>query len=50
MVCSQCAQAADQHLPADQHCDSTGGPGAACDCAHRTDLYHPQPEPASEQQ
>lgn len=44
MVCARCAHAADNHLPADQHCSQTcGGPGRRCDCQHRTDHYHQQP-------
>lgn len=39
MVCDRCARAADQHAGRDQHCGSTGGPGAACTCQHRTDRY-----------
>lgn len=39
MICAQCSQAADQHAPRDQHCDTTPGPGAACDCAHRVERY-----------
>lgn len=45
MICSTCATAADAHAPAGQHCDATGGPGARCDCAHRTDRYRPAPPP-----
>lgn len=43
MVCGKCAHAADNRLPASEHCDATGGPGARCDCAHRTDLYRTEP-------
>lgn len=43
MICSQCAHAADQRLPRGHHCDTTRGPGAACDCAHRVDRYRPAP-------
>lgn len=46
MICARCKDAADRHAPADQHCDSPGGPGAPCDCAHRTDRYQPAPTPA----
>lgn len=44
MICQPCRDAADTHAPADQHCTSTGGPGAPCDCAHRTDRYRTTPE------
>ena len=39
MICRTCATAADARAPRDQHCTSVGGPGAACDCAHRTARY-----------
>jgi hypothetical protein len=41
VICHICAAAADRRAPAAEHCTSTGGPGAACDCAHRTDRYRP---------
>lgn len=41
MICQPCAAAADARAPRSQHCTSEGGPGAACDCQHRTDLYQP---------
>lgn len=39
MICAQCSQAADRHAPRDQHCNTTPGPGAACDCQHRVERY-----------
>ncbi|SEO83277.1 hypothetical protein [Actinacidiphila rubida] len=39
MICLTCRIAADAQAPADQHCDTVPGPGAACDCQHRTDRY-----------
>lgn len=39
MICAQCANAADNRLDPDAHCDVQGGPGACCDCQHRTDHY-----------
>lgn len=39
MICLTCREAADDQRAADQHCGSTGGPGAACTCQHRTDRY-----------
>lgn len=41
MICQTCAAAADNRLVRDMHCDSEGGPGAACDCQHRVDRYRP---------
>lgn len=35
MICRQCAKAADSRAPSTEHCTSTGGPGAACDCQHQ---------------
>lgn len=44
MVCARCAHAADNHLPADQHCSQAcGGPGRRCDCQHRVDDYRKEP-------
>jgi hypothetical protein len=48
MICRQCGDAADRQAPASEHCDTQPGPGAACDCAHRTDDYRQQP--ATEEQ
>lgn len=39
MICAQCAAASDAHAPRDQHCDTTPGPGARCDGAHRVERY-----------
>ena len=36
MICQQCSNAADQQAPASEHCNTKPGPGAPCDCAHRT--------------
>lgn len=49
MICTRCARAADQRAPRDQHCDSPGGPGAPCDCAHRTDRYRATPAPTTKE-
>ncbi|MCU1612608.1 MAG: hypothetical protein JWO98_148 [Frankiales bacterium] len=35
MICRRCAHAADNRLSKSEHCDTTGGPGAACFCQHR---------------
>jgi hypothetical protein len=43
VICPRCAAAADRRMPTDQHCTSQGGPGASCDCQHRTDRYRPAP-------
>lgn len=43
MICTRCATAADQRLPRGHHCDTAGGPGAACDCQHLVDRYRPAP-------
>lgn len=43
MICSKCGEAADCQAPASEHCDAKQGPGAACDCQHRTDDYRQQP-------
>jgi hypothetical protein len=48
MICARCQDAADRRAPADQHCDCPGGPGAPCDCQHRTDRYRPVPAPTTE--
>ncbi|MDT0306150.1 hypothetical protein RM780_04130 [Streptomyces sp. DSM 44917] len=45
MVCPRCCAAADARAPRDQHCDANGGPGAACDCAHRVERYSDAPDP-----
>lgn len=39
MICPRCRHAADNALPRTAHCDTTGGPGARCDCQHRTERY-----------
>lgn len=39
MICPRCRDAADNALPRTAHCDADGGPGARCDCQHRTDRY-----------
>jgi hypothetical protein len=44
VICLPCRTAADARAPRDQHCNTVPGPGAACDCQHRTDRYQPQPE------
>lgn len=44
MICPTCREAADDQLPADQHCGSAGGPGAACTCQHRADRYQDRDE------
>lgn len=46
MICRPCAHAADNQLPAAEHCDTTGGRGSACSCQHRPS----QRPPVEEQQ
>jgi hypothetical protein len=43
MICRRCRTAADHHRPADDHCDSTGGPSSGCSCQHRTNRYSTSP-------
>lgn len=47
MICSLCAAAADARAPRNQHCNATGGPGAACDCQHQVDRYRTPAEPTA---
>ncbi|MDX2702180.1 hypothetical protein PV350_04875 [Streptomyces sp. PA03-6a] len=44
MICQPCRDAADLRAPASEHCGGAPGPGAPCDCQHRTDRYRPAPE------
>lgn len=39
MICPRCRDAADHNQPRTAHCNTDGGPGAPCDCQHRTDRY-----------